>query len=344
MWVCPAVSKVSQGLAGSSLHAFKAWTFSSTARKDRWLRGVGLLCGHQMLEGLELQFCPPSSPGSPSHSLRYYYLKKSVPSQELTQFFVRRYLDDQPIARNDNISRTMKPLVPWMKEEKDAFLGPEWVFRTELEMLSRYNHPSEGLLTWQAILGCDDGNKGGVFHYGYNGSDFISFENETWVVAQPQAEKVKDQWKDDPVWSQRNKDYLETTCMKWLREYLSYRKEYTVGKVTHKEVNDSLEVLTCQAFGFYPKEIQATWMRDGVVWKDKTLLRNVTPNSDGTYYVQLSIEIDPKERDRFRCHLEHEGLQEPLVLAFKEETATTSWALVEILAAVILAAGILFLI
>ncbi|KAG8127360.1 hypothetical protein E2320_014287 [Naja naja] len=234
--------------------------------------------------------------GSPSHSLRYYYLEMSVPSQGLTQFFVRWYLDDQPIAHYDNISRKMKPLVPWMEEEEkgeekeEAFLGPEWVFRIELQNLSRHNHPSEGLLTWQAILGCDDGNKGGVFHYGYNGSDFISFENETWVVAQPQA---------------RRKEYTEPP----------------VGKVTHKEVNDSLEVLICQAFGFYPKEIQATWMRDGEVWKDKTLPRNVAPNSDVTYYLQLSIEIHPKERGRFQCHLEHEGLQEPLDLALKEETA-----------------------
>ncbi|KAG8127359.1 hypothetical protein E2320_014281, partial [Naja naja] len=81
-----------------------------------------------------------------------------------------------PSLPNDNISRTMKPLVPWMKEEKDAFLGPEWVFRTELEMLSRYNHP---------------------------------------VKLSPRREG-QDQWKDDPVWSQRNKDYLRTTCMKLL--------------------------------------------------------------------------------------------------------------------------------
>ncbi|XP_026581990.1 HLA class I histocompatibility antigen, alpha chain F-like, partial [Pseudonaja textilis] len=120
--------------------------------------------------------------------------------------------------------------------------------------------------------------------------------------------------------------------------------EPPVGKVTHKMVNDSLEILTCQAFGFYPKEIQAIWTRDGEACKDETLLRNVASNSDGTYYIWLSIDIDPKERDRFRCHLEQEGLQEPLDLAFKEEGAPTRWALVGVLAAVILGAGLFFLI
>ncbi|XP_034277769.1 major histocompatibility complex class I-related gene protein-like [Pantherophis guttatus] len=110
--------------------------------------------------------------------------------------------------------------------------------------------------------------------------------------------------------------------------------EPPVGKVTHKVVDDSLEVLICQAFGFYPKEIQTIWTRDGEACKYGTLHRNVAPNSDGTYYVQLSIEIDPKERDCFRCHLEHESLQEPLVLSFKKETGGVRWIVFGIVATV----------
>ncbi|XP_032064336.1 uncharacterized protein LOC116502570 [Thamnophis elegans] len=192
-----------------------------------------------------------------------------------------------------------------------------------------------GCHTWQVNLGCElreDGSKRGFLHYGYDGRDFISFDKETlrWVTAQPQAKKVKEKWEEDPRWSHGNKVFLEKTCIEWLQRYLSYQKEVLqrieppVGKVTHKVVDDSLEVLICQAFGFYPKEIQATWRRDGEVFQNETLRRNVAPNSDGTYYVLLSIEIDPKERDRFRCYLEHEGLWEPLVLAWKEETGESS--------------------
>ncbi|XP_026582028.1 HLA class I histocompatibility antigen, alpha chain F-like, partial [Pseudonaja textilis] len=115
-----------------------------------------------------------------------------------------------------------------------------------------------------------------------------------------------------------------------------------VGKVNYKAVNERLEVLTCQAFGFYPKEIQATWRRDGEIWEQETIHRKVAPNSDGTYYLWLSIEIDPMERDRFRCHLEHKGLQEPLDLAFKEERG---WLIpVVIVAGLLPIAAILFLI
>ncbi|XP_025033140.1 major histocompatibility complex class I-related gene protein-like isoform X2 [Python bivittatus] len=246
---------------------------------------------------------------------------------------MRGYLDDQPIACYDSLTRIMEPLVPWMEElQKETFLAPERVFRADLESVQNLYPQNEGLHTWQVILGCElreDGSQGGSLHYGYNGMDFISFNKETlrWVAAHPQAEKVKEKWDDDLVRSKRNQVFLEETCIERLQKYLSHRKEALqrteppVGKVTRKVVIDNVEALICQAYGFYPKKINATWMRDGEVCKYETFHRNVAPNSDGTYYVWFSIEIDPKERDRFSCQMEHEGLQEPLVLAWKEEPA-----------------------
>ncbi|XP_070593068.1 major histocompatibility complex class I-related gene protein-like isoform X2 [Erythrolamprus reginae] len=226
----------------------------------------------------------------------------------------------------------MEHLVSWMEkvEKEDSnhgeklLLAAEQVFRDEL----RNAWQNGGLHTWQATLCCElreDGSKGGDLHYGCDGSDFISFDNKTfrWVTAQPQAVKVKEKWEDDRKWSQRNTIYLET-CSEQLQSYLSYSKEVLqhrespVGKVAHNNVSDKVEILICQAYGFYPKEIQAIWKRAEEDCKYETLHRNVAPNSDGTYYVWLSIEIDPKDRDVFSCHIKHDSLQEPLVLAWKE--------------------------
>ncbi|XP_070792381.1 major histocompatibility complex class I-related gene protein-like [Pituophis catenifer annectens] len=287
-------------------------------------------------------------------SLCYHYLEVSEPSPEQPQFSIRIYLDDQPIARFDSLTKKMKPQVSSMKEvEKVKFLPPEWVFRADLQELSELDPHAGGFHTWQAILGCElreDGNEGRFFRYGYDGMDFISLKNETfsWVAAQTQARKFKVEWEKDSQWFHTNKDYLENTCIKWLKRYLSYRKKTPKDtkppkwKMNYTVVNDSLEVLICQAFGFYPKKIQATWMRDGKVCQNETLHRNMTPNSDGTYNVRLSIEIDPKERDRFQCHLDHEGLQEPLVLPLKEETGW--WIPVGIVIGGLILAVILFLI
>ncbi|ETE56062.1 hypothetical protein L345_18228, partial [Ophiophagus hannah] len=79
-----------------------------------------------------------------------------------------------------------------------------------------------------------------------------------------------------------------------------------------------MEVLVCRVYGFYPKEMDATWRKDGEVWEQDTFWGGVLPNSDGTYHAWLSIEVDPKERDRYRCYVDHDGLPEPLILAWVE--------------------------
>ncbi|XP_026549038.1 class I histocompatibility antigen, F10 alpha chain-like [Notechis scutatus] len=84
------------------------------------------------------------------------------------------------------------------------------------------------------------------------------------------------------------------------------------------EVEDGMEMHICQVHGFYPREIDAFWTRDGEVWLQDTLHKPLAPNADGTYHYWLSIRIDPKERSRYRCHVEHDGLQEPLDLALEE--------------------------
>ncbi|KAJ7303297.1 hypothetical protein JRQ81_012238 [Phrynocephalus forsythii] len=90
------------------------------------------------------------------------------------------------------------------------------------------------------------------------------------------------------------------------------------GKVTRQAGFDDTESLVCQAYGFYPKEIEVTWRKDGEVLHEDTFHRNTAPYPDGTYHAWLSISIDPKDRDQYRCHVEHASLAEPLVLAWEE--------------------------
>ncbi|XP_070593118.1 zinc-alpha-2-glycoprotein-like isoform X2 [Erythrolamprus reginae] len=274
-------------------------------------------------------FGPGSCCGSLSHSLCYTYLQLVEPSQGPPQFSIRGYLDGQPIVHFDNLTKKMKPLMPWVEKVEDqTFLAPEWVFRTDLEKLSKQDHQGGGLHVWQAILGCglqEGGSHTGYLHYASNRWDFIKFKNKThrWGAAEPQAENIKQKGKEDPGWSEKVKVFLEETCIESLQRYLSYKtlpNESLVGKITHKVAIDSLEIIICQAFGFYSKDIRATWMKDKEVWNE-TLRRNVAPNSDVTYYIWLSTKINPKERNRFQCYLQPEGLKEPLVLTWKEETA-----------------------
>ncbi|XP_058022360.1 major histocompatibility complex class I-related gene protein-like isoform X2 [Ahaetulla prasina] len=193
-----------------------------------------------------------------------------------------------------------------------------------------------GLHTWQEMYGCElrgDGSKGGFNQYGYDGRTFINFDKKTltWVASEPQAQITQRKWNAIPGEEEGTSAYLDEICIEWLEKLLSYGNEMLLRTETPKvtmssrtEVEDGMETHVCHVHGFYPREIDASWTRDGEVWLHDTLHASVAPNADGTYHYWLSVRIDPKERDRYRCHVEHDSLQEPLDMALKEPTNSKS--------------------
>ncbi|XP_070593196.1 major histocompatibility complex class I-related gene protein-like [Erythrolamprus reginae] len=288
-----------------------------------------------------------SCDGASSHSMKYFFTGISEPSQGLPHFVSLGYVDDQLFSYYDSNSRKGEPRVSWMEkvEKEDPqywdrntwnFRGSEEIFRANLETArNRYNQ-SEGLHTWQWMYGCElrgDGSKGGFQQYGYEGRTYITFDKETltWVAPDPQAQITQRNLDADPGFNQRQKFYLEEICIEWLEKHLSYGNETllrteppVVTMSSRTEVKDGMETHVCRVHGFYPREIDASWTRDGEVWLQDTFRGFLTPNADGTYHYWISIQIDPKESGRYRCHVEHDGLQDPLDLELKEPTVSKS--------------------
>ncbi|XP_053235928.1 H-2 class I histocompatibility antigen, Q9 alpha chain-like [Podarcis raffonei] len=305
--------------------------------------------------------------GSTSHSLRYFETAVSEPGQGLPQFIAVGYVDDQQFVQYDSDTKEALSLVPWIKKaemedpqywhtETQIAQGNQLAFKESLQNLrNRYNQ-SGGIHIIQRMSGCElssDGRKGGYWQYGYDGRDFLAFDMETltWTAADTGAQVTKR--KLDPIMAlnQRKKHYLEEVCIEWLQRYLEYgketlqRTEAPVVKVTRKADYDGPETLVCQVHGFYPKEIEANWVKDGEVWQEGTLRGLVAPNSDGTYYLLLSVQIDPEERERFRCRVEHDSLEKPLDVAWEKEPVNLGLiveAILGVMAAILLVSGIIF--
>ncbi|KAL8213476.1 UNVERIFIED_CONTAM: hypothetical protein K2H54_065971 [Gekko kuhli] len=296
-----------------------------------------------------------------SHSLRYFYTGVSEPGQGLPQFITVGYVDDQPIDRYDSITRRAVPQVPWMEKvgkedpqywERNTQAAQSWEFasRRNLGTLrERFNQQnSTGFHTWQHMGGCVVGPDGQLseahFQYAYDGEDFITLDRETrtWTARTPQAEETKRRWEKERAIAEAYKSNLEKECVEWLQRYLGYgsetllRTERPKARVARKKDYDGRETLFCQLYGFYPKEIEVAWMKDGEDQKPDTFTGGVVPNSDGTYHTWLSIEVDPKEKDRYRCRVEHDSLLEPLDLAW-EEPASNLGLIVGIVVGVFLA-------
>ncbi|XP_054831674.1 class I histocompatibility antigen, F10 alpha chain-like [Eublepharis macularius] len=273
--------------------------------------------------------------GSSWHSLCYLCTMIGEPDQNVPDFFASGYVDDELVGHYNSTTRRAVPRVAWVRKvEKENPHFWDWNTHTgiyhELKMkaLQDLDNHSKGSHIWQSMYCCElstDGRKRGFSQVAYNGEDYISFdkENLTWTAAVVPAQVTKRKWDADLVYSKSLKSFLEEACIDWLQKGLDYgresllRREPPVVTVSRKVGSDGLETLVCRAHGFFPKEIDATWRKDGEIWEQETFRGGVVPNSDGTYYTWLSIKIHPEDRDFYRCHVEHNVLPEPLDLDWK---------------------------
>ncbi|XP_044288559.1 H-2 class I histocompatibility antigen, Q9 alpha chain-like isoform X1 [Varanus komodoensis] len=306
------------------------------------LRGPVLLVAAAAAAAFLLRGCC----GVTSHSMRFFRTGVSNPSQGLPQFMVIGYLDDQPFLHYDSYSRRDRPKSSWIKKvEKDdanywerntqISWNAEQVFKVRLVNVPKYYNQSGGFHTWQELYGCElrgDGSTGGFDEYAYDGRTYLSFDKETltWTAADAAAQITKRKLEAEPAIAQRQKSYLEGFCIESLRRHVGYgkealqRKEPPVINVARKEDPDGTETLLCRAHGFYPKEIEIMWTRDGEVWAQDTFRGLVAPNSDRTYFTWLSIKIDPKDRGRYQCRVGHDSMQDPVGFVWKEPEVLAS--------------------
>ncbi|KAM6228121.1 class I histocompatibility antigen, F10 alpha chain-like [Porphyrio hochstetteri] len=271
------------------------------------------------------------------HSLHYFHTAVSEPSPGVPQFVSLGYVDGNLISRYDSEKGRTVPRADWMVANLDQ---QHWDQQTQIEqnnqeiytvnldtLQSRYNQ-SGGAHTFQSIVSCDlleDNITRGYWQIAYDGRDFIAFDMDTmtFTAADAAAQITKRNWEADRTVTEHMKHYLENTCPEWLRKYVSYgqavleRKEPPTVRVSKKETQGIL-TLHCHAYGFYPRPISISWLKDGEVRDQETEQGSIVPNSDGTYYTWVSIEAHPGEQDKYRCRVEHASLAEPGVFVWGE--------------------------
>ncbi|NWI08936.1 HA1F protein, partial [Crypturellus soui] len=148
----------------------------------------------------------------------------------------------------------------------------------------------------------------------------------TYTAADDAAAITKRKWEADEAFLQARKNYLEHTCIEWLRKYVEYgkaaleRRERPVVKVSRKEGAGFLS-LSCRAHGFYPRPIVLTWLRDGVAQDMETRRGSVAPNGDGTYHAWAVIDVLPAHAAQYQCRVEHASLEEPGLYSWGERRA-----------------------
>uniref|UniRef100_A0A8C7KJG2 Ig-like domain-containing protein n=1 Tax=Oncorhynchus kisutch TaxID=8019 RepID=A0A8C7KJG2_ONCKI len=139
-------------------------------------------------------------------------------------------------------------------------------------------------------------------------------------------------------------------CIKTLKRFLKREKNIVMRKVPprlrliKKEVSGGFQV-SCLAFGFYPRHINMTLLRDGQPVAEQELTGGeVLPSGDGTYQLRKSLEVSTEElkkRHNYTCTASHLSLDNKLDVSWESGTervhlSTLSVLLVMLLVVILL--------
>ncbi|NXR15800.1 HA1F protein, partial [Semnornis frantzii] len=115
-----------------------------------------------------------------------------------------------------------------------------------------------GAQTLQWMIGCDlldDNSTREYYQCACDGRDFIAFDKDTktFTAADPAAVITERKWEEDGTEAERQKGYVEGTCIAWLQRYLSdgqaelHRKERRRVRVWGREAQGTLS-LSCRVY------------------------------------------------------------------------------------------------
>ncbi|XP_054578671.1 patr class I histocompatibility antigen, A-126 alpha chain-like isoform X4 [Eptesicus fuscus] len=287
------------------------------------------------------------------HSLRYFYTAVSRPGGGEARYLEVGYLDDTQLERfdSDSESQRAEPRAPWMEREEPGYWDlstrtakrDAQIFRVSLHNLrGYYNQSEDGSHTLQGMWGCDMGPDGrllrGYFQSAYDGTDYIALNEDlrSWTAADTAAQITQRKWEAAGV-AERLRNLLEEDCLEWLRRFLEKGKEELQRAdppkthVTHHPISDREVTLRCWARGFYPADISLTWQRDGEEQTQDMELVETRPAGDGTFQKWAALVVPRGEEQRYTCHVQHEGLPEPLTLRWEP----SPWATISLLGLVV---------
>ncbi|KAJ1146744.1 hypothetical protein NDU88_013004 [Pleurodeles waltl] len=206
--------------------------------------------------------------------------------------------------------------------------GAEQVHRDDVRNAMGQSNQTEGVHVYQVMFGCelwDNGSIGGFRQDTFDGHDFISFEKDRLVftAAMDAARITQDLWNSDRSICRYWKEYLEGTCIEYLKKYLKLGEErlQTVAPETMvtRRKNGDRTFLTGYAYGFYPREIEVKWVRNGVEipWES----RDILPHHDGTYQVRTTVEVQEGDDEKtYRYEVYHSSLPDTVTVMYEEKS------------------------
>ncbi|XP_031203225.1 HLA class I histocompatibility antigen, A-11 alpha chain-like [Mastomys coucha] len=302
------------------------------------------------------------------YSLRYLHILLEWPGLLEPQFIHLSYLGNTQIVGFNSRSESQRAehRAPWKdeqdpeyweKETKGILKGKKFLEEVMKKMVHVDDNTTTGHHTIQLRYGCDVLPEGyfrhGVLELTLDIQEYImlSEDLENWIVIGKKVEMIREEWKAT-YYGPIMKSYLEGKCVEEFLEAFADGKDYLLRTdppsvhVIHKVRPDQKITLRCWALNFYPAEITLTWQRDGRNQTQDLEVVETRPAGDGTFQKWAAVVVSSGEEYRYSCHVNHDGLPEPITLRWIPPPTfpIMATAIAVVLGALLLGAMVTFLI
>ncbi|XP_049987462.1 patr class I histocompatibility antigen, A-126 alpha chain-like [Alexandromys fortis] len=278
-----------------------------------------------------------------SHSLNLLDFAVSRPGLE-PRYILVGFVDDTQVVYfdSDGQSQRLEPRAPWVEKMPPEY-WKQWTLSIKTiqhfapvllpAIIQEHNQSQNVSHTLQCLDGCVIGPDRrflrGYSRHAYDGQDYIALTDDlkTWKVADSARQITVQSWKKT-VRAEFLRAFLEVDCVRTLLSFLEIGKEILLridppkAHVTHYPRPEGDVTLRCWALGFYPSEITLTWQRDGEDLTQDMELVETRPAGDGTFQKWAAVVVPSGEEQRYTCHVQHEGLPEPLTLKWETPQPT----------------------
>uniref|UniRef100_A0ABF7PPZ1 MHC class I protein n=1 Tax=Ginglymostoma cirratum TaxID=7801 RepID=A0ABF7PPZ1_GINCI len=261
-----------------------------------------------------------------SHTLQYLFIY-APQHPDLPELSMSGMLDDLQIEYYDSSLKQIQPRQQWMASK----ITEDYWQEQNMAVDALQNHIFRKIAPLVTILGiryiqvlwkCTVENsqnttafvKLNVHGLGVVDCDLFTVRCRGLGVFSVLIGMIEDILKNDPTFIQ----LLNPRCVENLQTVLRAGKTALERKVTPQvlvfERSSTAEMSTpllCLITAFYPRTINATWLRKGEpVSEDLTVM--VLPNHDATYRMEILIDIKNNDPSNYYCQVQHCSLPEAL--------------------------------
>uniref|UniRef100_UPI00398EF373 H-2 class II histocompatibility antigen, E-S beta chain-like n=1 Tax=Pristiophorus japonicus TaxID=55135 RepID=UPI00398EF373 len=144
--------------------------------------------------------------------------------------------------------------------------------------------------------------------------DYLDFNQKKFIAVKDWMKSNVDRWNTDGSATAQYQEGLamcENNIPIHEREVLPRRVEpkVTVRPKTSQHSGQSA-LLTCHVTGFYPPEIEVTWLKNGAIIPNGIINTALLSDGDWTYQVEELLQYQPVSGDKYTCRVEHISLKE----------------------------------